>query len=439
MLKALMLGSALSAVALRQVENEDGTPEPEGYDWDAIREAFKEEKGRDIKVSDKVLDMASSNAPQWDQWNADGDSVAIFAFIEKVEEAANRVGISDPGITALVGKIDDMFDAEVSECLDALVKSKTTAVDIYAQLRRVYTKDELNAMPFAGSDEKSVEGTNYRADKVKTKDRVTGIEMTTTWLNDFVAATSWGKAFENELAEVSKELKTAGTTSLAKYKGKGKKFLRNASATLTQKRNGLRSMFKRAINTHHQLEAVEGMPLVVIEWMNGGKDGIRIPNEFGSGKLDEKDSFTVSKSPKPFWIYPKGQAGEGRDISVTQLTNFDVTAALNAENGGTMGDLIDTLSKGSDAPDATGDGSQMPEEEALTTQQRWNNYLSNKENRANIRRLLSDKKNPDRKELLENIMSEFHLILPLVRLYKDEYEAMTGGEKAPQEVTGKAA
>lgn len=433
MLKHLMSGSSLSSFVVRQSENEDGADD--AVDFVALREAFREAKGRDIKVSDKVLGMAIENNKEWDNLEEE----QTYAFIELVEQAANRVSIVDPGISVLVEKMDDAFFAEVSECLEAIKKNKTTAVDIYAQFHRLYSLEELNGMPFGGSDEDSVKGTNYRADKVKTKDRVTGVEMTTVWTNDLVSSTPFGKDVESRLDDISKEIKTAGTSTRAEYKNKSKKYLSAQKATLTQSRNGLRSMFKRAINTHHQFEAVRGMPLVELEWMEGTKtDGIWVPNEFGKGTMNvgvKNGGMYVSRSPKPLWIMPKGKASDGRDISITQLVNFDVMAALVSENGGTMGDLLDTLSKGTSEVTATdGDGSTMSEEEALATIQRSVNYLNKKDNMANVRRILADKKHDERKDLLENINSMYHLVAPIVRAYKDDIEALTASPSDVQKV-----
>lgn len=424
MLKQLMNGGSLLSSVLRQVENEDGA---DLVDFAAIRETFESVVGRDIKVSNKTLGIAIENNREWDNLEED----QMISFIKLVEDAATRVSITDPGISVLVEKMDDTFFAEVTECLDAVVKNKTTAVDIYAQFHRLYTIDELNGMPFGGSDEDSVKGTNYRADKVKTKDRVTGVEMTVTWSNDLVSATPFGKDYESRLDDISKEMKSAGSSTRVEYKGKPKKFLSSEKSILTAKRNALRSMFKRAINTHHQFEAVRSMPLIELQWIEGSKNsGIWLPSKFGTGKANvgvKNEGMFVTLSPKPLWIAPKGKPSDGRDISVTQLVNLDVMAALVAENGGTMGDLLDTLSKGAPEQAPTeGDGSSMTEEEALATFQKAVNYFNKKDNMANIRRILADKKHDERKDLLENINSMYHLVAPIVRAYKADIEALTG-------------
>lgn len=441
MLKAIMNGVSLNAIALRQSENDNGSDDNDfGYDLDAIRENFEEAKGRKLRVENKYIQLAIDNIPdQFAEWMETEDSDAIFAFIEKVEEASKRVAISDPGISALAKKLneDDQFNEELMACVDAIMKNKTTAVDMYAQLHRVLSKDELDSMPMIGTELKDVEGTNFRPDKVKTKDKVSGVEITTVWSNDFVSALAHVKPWEAELADVTKELASSG--SFKKYANTSKAELRALQSTLTGKRNGVRSMLKRAVNLHHNFEAVSGMPLVTIEWIPGTKKaGILIPSKFGVGSFSEKEGFYATNSPKCFWMYPKGAASKGKEYSVTQLINFDVEMALKGEGGGTYADLIATLSKGSDEPGTdNGDGSKMDIEEAVGTAQRFSNFLDVKDNLANYRRVLADKKRDDHMELLETLEAMYHAIQPLYRSYADELKVLK--EKAAQKAAEHAA
>lgn len=440
MLKAIMNGVSLNAIALRQSENDNGNDTEEfGYDLEAFREGFKENRGRSLKVSDKVLQMAIENNKEFDSWAEEEEAEKIFAFFEQVEEATKRVAITDPGISALAEKLnsDDQFNEELIACVDAIMKNKTTAVDMYAQLHRVLSKAELDSMPMIGTEEKDVVGTNHRPDKIKTKDKVTGVEMTVVWSNDLVSALAHVKPWENELADVTKELNSSG--SVKRFSTTSKAELRALQSTLTTKRNGVRSMLKRAVNLHHNYEAVKGMPLVTIEWIPGTKKaGILLPSEFGVGSFSEKEGFYATNSPKCFWICPKGQAMKGKEYSVTQLINFDVDAALRGEGGGTYGDLIATLSKGSDDNgDTAGDGSKMEIEEAIGTAQRFVNFLDVKDNLANYKRVLADKKREDRADLLETLEALYHSIAPLYRLHEDDIKVMK--EKAAQKVEQKKA
>lgn len=441
MLKAIMNGVSLNAIALRQSENDNGADSEEfAYDIDAIRENFEEAKGRKLKVANKYILLAIENiSDQFAGWMENEDSEAIFAFIEKVEEAAKKVAVSDPGISAIAAKLneDDAFNEELMACVDAIMKTKTTAVDMYAHLHRVLTRDELDGMPMVGTEEKDVVGTNFRPDKVKTKDKVSGVEIVTVWSNDLVSALAHVKPWETELAEVTKELASSGTYK--KYANTSKMELRAMQSTLTGKRNGVRSTLKRAINLHHNFEAVSAMPLVTLEWIPGNKkNGILIPNDFGVGDFKEKEGFYATNSPKCFWMYPKGAASKGKEYSVTQLINFDVELALKGEGGGTYADLIATLSKGKDeTDDKSGDGSKMDVEEAIGTFQRFSNFMDIKDNKGAYRKALADKKRDDHMELLETLEAVYHSIAPLWRDYEAELVALK--EKAAQKAAEHAA
>jgi hypothetical protein len=303
---------------------------------------------------------------------------------------------------------------------------------MYAQFHRLYTLDQLNSFPRPGWDEEDVKGTNYNPDIVKTKDKASGNPVTTVWMDDFIFSLGRGKELATQLDEVRKELKTTG--SIPRLKGLSKKALETMKSDISSQFNALSSMVKRAIDLHHAFEAVQGMDKVVVEWCRGSeKDGIPIPSAYGTGKLG-KDAFYVSRAPRPLWIYPKGEASEGKNLSVTQLINFNVPEAI--ANGGTMKDLFDTLSRGGENNEGDGDGADWDEEQAYEGLSKVANFLHKRDNVALINKILADKKHTERKEWLENIGEIYHVIHRLYVKNRSEIEEITGGTDTSE---GKAA
>lgn len=393
--------------------------------------AYFTEQGKSIAMTDEILvaSIEKFGAKKFD----DLDYAQQLAFIENAEKEVAKVSIADPAISALAAKVndDDEFNAEIETCIAAVIKGKTTALDILGHLRRVFTRNELNSMPWPGTTEKTVKG-NDKPDVVETT-TANGTAIRKVWCNDFVSALGWGKDFETALDNASKEIKTAG--AVPALAGKGKKELAAMKSTANQKRNALRSMFKRALETDKQLMAVENMPDVVCEFIPGTKSAhIKIPAECGTGKFGKtiNNGEGVTLAPKPFWVYPKGKPSDGRDFSVTQLLGFDVDAAIAL--GGTMANLVTTAERGAgDGAEGEGDGVDMSIEQATAGLSMQVNFFNKRDNLANVNRVLVDKKNEDRADLLENIGDLYLLIAPIYRKNKAEYETIKGIANATEE------
>jgi hypothetical protein len=402
-------------------------------DVTAIREAFEETEKRVLKLSDTLLDMIVTNCKDWD----DMDEEQTMKFLKNAETEAAKVSVTDPGITALIGKMDDQFHAQVAHDVKAIVDSKNTAISMYSQFKRIYTLDEMNAFPVPNTDKDDVIG-NQKPDKIKTKDQ-TGKEVTTVWTNDFVSAMPEGKASEATIDEVKKERASPGSTSL---KGRSKKDLAAILSAATQERNALRSMVKRSIALHHALQSIEELPKVGLSWQKPAHSDklTLVPEHFGEGDMGSRP-IKVTTGPKPFWLYPTDDPSDGREFSVTQLINFDVPAARAA--GGSMADLVATIGKGSDdnGGDTDGDGTDLPIDAAQAVFSQSINWLSKKENLANLRRTLADKKNPDRKDWVENIGDLFHLLSPEYEKIKMAYQAIKADklDEGEEEATKRVA
>lgn len=388
----------------------------------ALRNTFKEQAGHELILSDEIVNAIYSRVENVD----DMDDEEIVKLLTNAEQEVAKVAVTDPGISVLVSKIDDTFSAEIAECVGAAMKNKTTAVDVYAQMKRVYTKDEMDAMPVPGTDKDHVTG-NQKPDKVSTKDQ-TGKPITKYWWNDFVSATPLGKQYENDIDDVKKEQKTAH--SVPRFRGVGKADLASMLATATAQRNALRSMFKRAGSLHHQWEAIGSMPKVKISWIKGSEkkaDGSKactiMPDKFGQAK-----GKPVSGSPKPIWIRPEDDEGGGRDFSVTQVLAFDVPLAL--KNGGTMADLIDTAKTGADTPE----GDTGPTlEQFIDTVPAFAELLNKRENMATLVKKINTKEegewSPSANDLLESLCSLHLFLKPIYDKNKKRFEELLQEEE----------
>lgn len=386
-----------------------------------IRDAFQDAKDRDLRLSDELLVAVIKRAGKtWTEFTDNEDSDGAIAFLEKAETTAAQVSITDPGISALVKKMDTAFHDAIKDDVEAVVKGKTTAVRTYASFKRIYTLEEMNRMPIPGTEAEQVTG-NQRPDKVKTKDQ-TGKPITVTWSNDFVSAMPEGKEYEGILDNIAKEVKSPG--SVPALKGKSKQSLAALKSDATTRRNALRSMVKKAISLHHQWEAVRGMPLVGFNWIPGTKEkhSAIIPEQFGEGTEGDKPTI-VTVAPRSIWMYPANEPANGRDFSVTQFLAFDVPAAIAA--GGTMAELVATAGRGSDdTADGDGDGEDMAEDQAMATMSMVVNYLNKRENVANVLRIIADKKHSDHNDWIENIGDLYVALHPIVRKTRNQYEAL---------------
>jgi hypothetical protein len=345
-------------------------------------------------------------------------------FLLTVQSEVAKVSIADPAISNIVNRMDEQFHAEVRDSIDATVKAKATAVSLYAQFKRLYTKDEMNGWPYPGTDKETVPA-NHSPDKVK-KFTKTGQEIVIVWTNDLVSAMPEGKEFETQIENVKTEKKAPG--SVPALKGKSKKDMADIVAGATQRRNALRNMVKRSIALHHQLEAVIGMPKIGFTWQKGNfagiaKSVITLPEEYGKGTMGSKP-VQVTMGPKPIWLYPSDSPSEGIDFSVTQFLNFDVNAAIQA--GGSLADLVATSATGAQEAEGEeeGDGHDMSIDVAQVTFSQAVNFLNVKENVANLRRILADKKSPDRNDWIELIVDLHLLIEPEAKKCKHAYDLL---------------
>jgi hypothetical protein len=434
-MRNIMNSASIRSIIVAAKHNDEGRDEPTfENDVEFIRNFFEGEDGRNrtLKLSDTVLDMVVSNCknPAFEDMETEDQ----LKLLERAEQEAANVGISDPAISELaqIFNEDDTANEELNECIEAVRKSKTTAVNMYAQFHRLYTLDQLNSFPRPGWTEEDVAGTNYKPDIVKTKDKVSGNPVTTVWMDDFIFSLGRGKELSTQIDEVRKELKTTG--SVPRLSKLSKKALETMKSDLTSQFNALTSMVKRAIDLHHAFEAVSGMEKVVIEWCRGDeKDGIAIPSQFGTGKLG-KDAFFVTRAPRPLWIYPKGEASEGKNLSVTQLINFNVAEAI--KNGGTFADLFKTLERGNgDGNEGDGDGSDWDEDQAYEGLSKVANFFSKRDKVAMLNKILADRKHPERNDWLENVGEIYFRIKSVYNKYRSEIEEITGGDHTEQKQT----
>lgn len=389
----------------------------------AVREAFKDAKNRDLNLSDKVLNGFIERAgDKWDEM----DEEQTIKFLLDCEKEVSKVSIADPGISRLVAKMDGHFHEVLREQVEITVKGKTTAVEVYAQMKRIYTADEMDAFAYPGSNKDEMPAVvgnfSYKMDKVVRKDN-TGKDITTVWCNDFADSTPEGKEYNSDIDDVGKEKKASG--SVARFKGWSKADLNSLLSEATARRNALRSMFKRAIKLHHHLRAIDNMPKVGVKFSRA-KTGkfITIPEDYGTGK-DGTRPIKATLAPKCLWMWPADAPEDGRDFSVTQVLAFDIGAAINA--GGSMADLVATAGRDTPPPegvDGEGDGADMEPDAAQAVFSQAINWLNKTDNRANLRRIVADKKNSDRKDWIENIGDLFHLIAPEYERVKAIYTAI---------------
>ncbi len=397
------------------------------HDLVAIRESFESTMGRTLNLSDELLQAILKRAGKaWDDFeNADDPEKEACDFLAKAEAEAAKITVSDTGISVLVRKMDEEFHREVAECIAAVVKGKTTAIDMYAQFRRIYSKVELDSMPVPGTELEHVTG-NQKPDKIKTKDQ-TGKPITVVWTNDFVSAMPEGKEFEGKLDDIAKEVKAPGSVAWLKA-FTSKKDIAALKSEYTGKRNALRSMVKRAISLHHQWEAVQGMPLVSCEWIPGKQKerAISVPVAFGEGEL--KDATLVTKAPKPIWISPKGKPSDGRDFSITQFLAFDVALALKGENGGSMADLVATAGRGvgdGEGGEGEGDGVDMTGDVAQVTASQFYNWLNVREHQAEVLKKIANRaKDPEGNDWLDLVGSIYIALKPIYEKNKAAYEEL---------------
>lgn len=419
--------ASIATIAAFAKSNDEGISQDMQETIDSVKAAFKATEKRSLKISDTAL--AHIIGVAGDKWEElEEDEAGMLAFLKGKEEQASQVAIADPGITALVSKLDAEFHEELAKCVDAVVKNKSSAVDMYAQLCRVWTMEELDGCPMPGTDKDDVAGTNYAPDKKETPLK-TGGSIKTVWTNDFVSFMPEGKELETVLDDISKETKTAG--SVPRFKSKGKADLDSLKASITQKRNAIRSMLKRAIKFHHQWRAIEAMPKVGIAWLPpmSGDASILFPEPKDYGKQMDIEDLTKGKhvkasgAPKPVYLWTEDvKPPVGRIVSVTQLNAFNVAEAIAM--GGTLANLVETGGKGADdSEDGTGDGSDWDVDTIEVTTSQVVNALNNRATMALVLKKIANKKGQGN-DLLDNLCSLHLATKQLYEKNKSAYEAL---------------
>lgn len=399
-----------------------------------IREAFEEDQGHSLKLTDDAISAIVEKIGE--------DAFKALEFEEQVklfttaEDAFKGIAIADPSITGIVSKFDKEFDAELAVCIESFIKSKTSSVDIYGQFKRVFTRDQLNEMPYPGSDADDVKGTNYKPDIVEKK-AVSGGKIRVVFTDDLVNATPRGKAYATDIEDASNELKVSG--SVARFKSASKQKLRDTINTATQGRNTMRSLFRRAIQLHHKLDAIDGMPLVQWDWIKGTDDKCPlVPKEFKG-----KETNKVTRSPKPFWFVPvidgKPDYANGKEFSVSQVIAFNPQKALAMPDKGTLVDLIDSAKGEPETPETLGE--KMSAETMDTEVVVINAKLSNTAERAAVRKRILE---PDQDELRASYCALYLNLKGIYDTNKNWYDDYLHGqesavEKEAREQAGKAA
>lgn len=347
----------LNTTAIRAPANETGTAPAKGglakaekAMVKAIREAFESDRGHDMRITDQAILAIVNSQADWD----DMDGEEQMKLFDTAEDAFKGIAVSDPGISGIVAKFDKAFFTELDECIEAVIKAKQSGVDMYGQFKRLYSADQLDAMPYPGSDADDVKGTNYTPDIVVRK-AVAGGEIRTVFVDDLVEATPQGKAWQKDIDEAGKELKVSG--AIARFKNVGKQQLRGLINEATQQRNAFRKLVRTSLQLHHKLRAIEMMPLVRCSWIRGDVKNPKcplVPKDYQSA-----ETMCVSRSPRPLWITPIVDGIEdganGQEFSVSQVIAFDPSWAMKQPEGGTLGNLKDSAKGEPETPETLGE------------------------------------------------------------------------------------
>lgn len=389
----------------------------------AWKEAFNDKYERDIRLSDNTIMMVIDRAgKRWDDMDDDGK----LSLLEKAEETAKAVMVSDPGLSVLVKKLEADTQAmkEMDDSVDAIMRNKINKVRMYAQFRRIYTKAELDEMPYPGTDKDTSWLGNYRPDKV-TKPTNAG-DIDTVWSEDFVSTMAKGKFLEDRLDDLKKE--TVAENSSTYFKGWGMEALDAEKKNLTAQRNGYRALVRGAIEVHHCFEGINGMAQVHIHWSKTKhpEQYIAMPEKCGSANPIIK----VTTSPNLVFICPQDGASldyeNGRTYTGSQLTAFDIHGAI--VNGGTLAALKATVkkaAKGAAKSGEDGDGSSMDAEQAYSAFNRVTNYINTTANVAALRLIFADPKAEHHKDYLENVVTLGAYLDTVRKQFKKQIEAIT--------------
>lgn len=390
----------------------------------AIREGFEEKTGHGLKLTDDAVSaLVERDRAKFDEMDEE-DQINMFL---KAEDAFKGIAIANPGITDLVSKFDAPFYAELEACVEAIVKGKQSAVDMFGQLKRVWSKAQYDACPYPGSDKDDVKGTNYTPDIVEKK-AVAGGTIRTVFTDDLVNAMPKGKAAQQNIDDASAELKVSG--SIARFKSKGKQALRDILNIAKQERDGYRKVIRAAIQLHHKLSAIDGMPLVKWSWLPGTNDKCPVVPKNYQGK----DVIKVTRGPKPLWLEAvdaegKVVPGSGKEFSVSQVIAFNPAKALAMPDHGTLGDLIDSAKGEPETADTIGE--KMTAEAMDTTLVVIHAKLSKTEERASLRtRMLQ----PDNETLRDSVCALYLMLAPIYTANKTWYDERINGKAGETKV-----
>lgn len=389
-------------------------------EFTAIRAMFEEERGHDLKLTNDAITSIVDAVGGFATFAALEQEEQLKLF-DTAESAFKGIAVADPSITGIVSRFDKDFDTELDKCIEAVIKGKTSAVDMYGQFKRLFTRDQLNEMPYPGSDADDVKGTNYKPDIVEKK-AVSGGKIRVVFTDDLVSATPRGKAYQADIDDAGNELKVSG--SVPRLKSFGKQRLRDMINSATQGRNAMRSMFRRSLQLHHKLDAIDGMPLVQWAWINGSDDKCPlVPKEF-KGTATQR----VTRSPKPFWFVPvidgKPDHANGKEFSVSQVIAFNPAKALAMPDKGTLADLIDSAKGEPETPETLGEKMSV---EAMDTEiVVINAKLANVAERAALRTRLAQ---PDQDELRASYCALFLNLKGVYDTNKKWYDEYLHGQE----------
>lgn len=431
--------ASIVTLALRAAPTEGNGQDEMPYDAKTIKAEYKKVTGNALAIKDNILVQLLEQNPAFD----DMDSEEQIKFLTAKAEQVKGIAIADPAISALVAKIEGSAKQSILDTVDRIIRSKASALDCLAVFRSIYTKDEMAGFAFPGLEKDKMEpGDNRKPDIVTTIVRSTKEEITTVWTDDFCSA--WGpcKAWETDMDDLKKELKSSG--SVSRFSKLGKVDLTNMLKTVTAQRNALRSMVKRAITFEHQITAIEGLPKVTVSFARiSDKDTtskhVRMPIVYGKGdNLTDKDCIRMSLSPSPIWLAPKGEEmTNSKPYSVTQINNMDIRAAIAA--GGEMGDLTDTIKKGPDGETETEtDGADADIAEAYAFTVKTANWFARRENIAAMRKILNDPKHEDHNDWLQLVGDIYTAIAPTFRRNRKAYEALGNPDAVNQDAEDEA-
>jgi len=162
------------------------------------------------------------------------------------------------------------------------------------------------------------------------------------------------------------------------------------------------------------MSAIEAMPLVSIRFIKGSGDKAIELYKFGG-----KEKITVSACPKPIWITPEDEPGEGRDFSITQVLAFNPKEALAA--GGTMANLVETA--GRDGDDS-GDETKMTDDKAREVITELNAFFEGADGRQNIAALQKAMNEKDSDDLVDSVCAVYLALKPLYTKFQTRYEKL---------------